>query len=201
MEDVHKLLNIGPINPIWILNKHAFFEDFVCVLQMIILTKIKNIDVGTGAQQQRQEVYWDRANISNPKVNRACAPLTANRISADCVQISLGPSIPYIPLGVYHTGGFNAMLITHLAPVFLSTLSLITLCTLSMSTLSYSWHFPSHLALVIHQLRAFGLSTTFEDSQTNPCTIKTKSPQWWWPGVGHQSWLADGKHVVPCCVR
>ena len=47
--------------------------------------------------------------MSNPKVNRGCAPLTANRTSADCVQISLGPSIPYIPLGVYHTGGFNAM--------------------------------------------------------------------------------------------
>ena len=52
----------------------------------------------------------DKANISNPKVNRGCAPLTANRISADCVQISLGPSIPYIPLGVYHTGGFNVIM-------------------------------------------------------------------------------------------
>ena len=57
--------------------------------------------------------YWgstaktgrDKANISNPKVNRGRAPVTANRISADCGQISLGPSIPYIPLGVYHTGG------------------------------------------------------------------------------------------------
>ena len=35
-----------------------FFEDFVCVLQMILLTKIKNIDVGPGAQQQRQEVGY-----------------------------------------------------------------------------------------------------------------------------------------------
>ena len=52
---------------------------------------------------------WDKANINNPKVSRGCAPLTANRTSADCVQISLGPSILYIPLGVYHTGGFNAM--------------------------------------------------------------------------------------------
>ena len=32
-----------------------FFE--VCVLQMIFLTKIKQIDVGTGVPQQRQEVY------------------------------------------------------------------------------------------------------------------------------------------------
>ena len=51
----------------------------------------------------------DKANISNPKVNRGCAPLTANRISADCVQISLEHSIPYIPLVVFHNGVFNAM--------------------------------------------------------------------------------------------
>ena len=51
----------------------------------------------------------DKANISNPTANRGCAPLTANRISADCVQISLGPSIPCIPLGVCHTEGLNAM--------------------------------------------------------------------------------------------
>ena len=51
----------------------------------------------------------DKANISYPKRKRGCAPLTANRTSADCVQISLGPSIPYIPLGVYRTGRFNAM--------------------------------------------------------------------------------------------
>ena len=34
-----------------------FLEDFVYVIQMILLTKIKNIEVGTGAQQQRREVY------------------------------------------------------------------------------------------------------------------------------------------------
>ena len=35
-----------------------FFEDFVCLIQMILLTKNKkNIEVGTGVQQQRQEVY------------------------------------------------------------------------------------------------------------------------------------------------
>ena len=60
MEDVHNLINIGPTNPIQILNQHEIFWrfcDFVCVIQMILLTKIKNIEVGTGAQQQRQEVY------------------------------------------------------------------------------------------------------------------------------------------------
>ena len=51
----------------------------------------------------------DKANKSSPKVYKGCPPLTSNRISADCVQISFGPSIQYIPLGVYHTGGINAM--------------------------------------------------------------------------------------------
>ena len=58
MEEVSNLINIGPTNPIQILNQHEFFfVDFVCVLQMILLTKMKNLDVGTGASQQRQEVY------------------------------------------------------------------------------------------------------------------------------------------------
>ena len=62
-----------------------------------------------GLNSKDRKSTRDKANISNPKVNRGCAPLTANRTSADCGQISLGPSIPYIPLGVYHAGGFNAM--------------------------------------------------------------------------------------------
>ena len=53
----------------------------------------------------------DKANIRNSKINIGCAPLTANRISADCVQISLEPSIPYIPLGVYHAGRFDAIIL------------------------------------------------------------------------------------------
>ena len=57
MEDVNKLLNIGPTNPIQIMNQYEILYDFVCVLQMILLTKITNLDVGTGARHQRQEVY------------------------------------------------------------------------------------------------------------------------------------------------
>ena len=64
---------------------------------------------GLGLNSKDRKSTRDKANISNPKVNRGCAPLTANCISADCVQISLGPSIPCNILGVYYTGGFNAM--------------------------------------------------------------------------------------------
>ena len=77
-----------------------FFEDFVCVLQMTFLTKIKKILMSVlGLNSKDRKSTRDKANISNPKVNRGCAPLTSNRISAECVQISLAPSIPYIPLG------------------------------------------------------------------------------------------------------
>ena len=87
-----------------------FIEDFVCVLQMILLTKMKNIVLLVlGLNSKDRKSTRDKANISYPKVNRGCTPLTANRTSADCVQISLGRSIPYIPLGVYRTGRFNAM--------------------------------------------------------------------------------------------
>ena len=54
MEDVPNLINICATNPIKVLNLHEFFEDFVCALEMIVWTKN---DVGTGAPQQRREVY------------------------------------------------------------------------------------------------------------------------------------------------
>ena len=52
----------------------------------------------------------DKANRGKPKVDRSCPPLTANRISADCMENTPGPSIQHIPLGVYHTGCFKAIL-------------------------------------------------------------------------------------------
>ena len=52
MEEVLNLIHICPIKPIQIFNLHDFFENFVCVLQMTLLTKIKkNLSVGTGAPQ------------------------------------------------------------------------------------------------------------------------------------------------------
>ena len=110
MEDVHNLLNIGPTNPIPILNQHEFFWRFCMCPSNDTFDKNKKIlmsVLGLNSKDRRSTRY--KANISNPKVNRCCAPLTANRTLADCVQISLVPSIPYIPLGVFHTAGFNAI--------------------------------------------------------------------------------------------
>ena len=58
MEDVHNLINIGPTNPIQILNQHEFFWRFcTCNSNDTFHKNKKNIEVGTGAQQQRQAVY------------------------------------------------------------------------------------------------------------------------------------------------
>ena len=62
-----------------------------------------------GPQRKDSKSTRDKVNISNPKVNRGCPSLTANCTLADCVRISLGPSIQSIPLRIYHTGGFNGM--------------------------------------------------------------------------------------------
>ena len=110
MEDVHNLINIGPTNPIQIWNQHEIFWRFCMCNSNDTLDKNKKYwSRYWGSTAKTGSLTRDKANISNPKVNRGCAPLTANRTSADCVQIALGPSIPYIPLGVYHTGRFNAM--------------------------------------------------------------------------------------------
>ena len=58
MEDVHNLINIGPTNPIQILNQLEIFWRFcMCNSNDTFDKNKKNIEVGTGAQQQRQEVY------------------------------------------------------------------------------------------------------------------------------------------------
>ena len=108
MEDVPNLINIGLTNPIQILNQHELFLRF-CLCPSNDSFDKKILISALGLNSKDRKSTRDEANISNPKVNRSCAPLTTNRISADCVQISLGPSIPYIPLGVYHTRGFNAI--------------------------------------------------------------------------------------------
>ena len=58
MEDVHNLINIGPTNPIQIFNQHEIFWRFcMCTSNDTFDKNKKNLEVGTWAQQQRQEVY------------------------------------------------------------------------------------------------------------------------------------------------
>ena len=58
MEDVHNLINFGPTNPIQILNQHEIFWRFcMCPSNDTFDKNKKNLEVGTWAQQQRQEVY------------------------------------------------------------------------------------------------------------------------------------------------
>ena len=67
-----------------------------------------------GLNSKDRKSTRDKANISNPKVNRGCAPLTANHISADCVQISLDiytiystDGLPYWGIQCYAFAYFN----------------------------------------------------------------------------------------------
>ena len=73
--------------------------------------KLRDRQLWTNQRQCRhtsQRVFvWER--LCTSIVTSPFGHLTANRISSDCVQISLGPSIPNIPPGFYHTGGFDAM--------------------------------------------------------------------------------------------
>ena len=68
----------------------------------------KNINVGTGLTWQNMKYSSDLANTGNPKVIRGSPQPTANCISADYVEITPITPAQHIPLGVYHTWGFNA---------------------------------------------------------------------------------------------
>ena len=61
MQAVHNLINIGPTNLIQNLNQHEMFWRFCMCLSNDTFDKIKNLEVDTGAQQQRQEVYWGQS--------------------------------------------------------------------------------------------------------------------------------------------
>ena len=50
---------------------------------------------------KHRKLSGDRANTGNPKVNRCCPSLTVNRHSANCVEITLGPSVQHNLLWVY----------------------------------------------------------------------------------------------------
>ena len=103
-------LRLEETRPLCIMARSTrIFFKILCVSFGWYFWQNKKFNVGTGAPYQRQDVYQDKTNIGNLKVNRGCPPLTASRTSADCFENSLGPSMQYIPLGVYHTGGFNAM--------------------------------------------------------------------------------------------
>ena len=57
MEDIHNLINIGPTNTTQIFNQHEMFLNIFYVSFKWSFWQKWHFDVGTGAQQQRQEVY------------------------------------------------------------------------------------------------------------------------------------------------
>ena len=100
MDDVSNFINICPANPIKVLNIHRF------LLWFCLYPSTNNFD-------KKWCWYWGPTaqagsivgiNIGDPKVIRTCQPYTANRTSADCVEITPVPSVQHIPPGVYHIG-------------------------------------------------------------------------------------------------
>ena len=112
------LINICPTKPIQVLNIHGIFRIFCfCPLNDIFdINEIKSMLV-VGPHGKDKKYSCDIANICNPNVNRGCPPLPANRTSADCVQITPGPSVQHIPLGIYHTGGLTEIQLNVLEPI------------------------------------------------------------------------------------
>ena len=88
MEDVPNFINIVPTNPIQILNQHENLWRFCMCPSNDTFDKIRKILMSVlGLNNKDRKSIRDKANISNPHVNRGCAPITANRTPADCVQI------------------------------------------------------------------------------------------------------------------
>ena len=97
----------------------------MCVLQMILLTKNnKKYMLELGPYRKDRKSTWDKTSMGDIKVNRGCTPFTANRTLADCVENYRWLSVQYIPLGLYHTGDFNAMYFIVVRPWLMSNISI-----------------------------------------------------------------------------
>ena len=134
----------------------------------------------------------DKANIPNPKVNRGCPPLTANRSSADCVQISLGHPIQYIPLRVYRTRGFNAIRLRGENEITLKYQGSCMYIMLPIYTYDNGNYSPPYLDVRTNSLR-IELPKSFHHTvgscySTAPNTVRTTSHKAWNPPVDYLSW-------------
>ena len=109
MEEVPNLINISPREPIQVLNLHGFLKILRLSFKWYFWQKWKIPMLVLESHTKDRKSTRDKENIGNPKVNRGYPPLTTNRISADCLENSLWASMRFIPQGVYHTEGFNAM--------------------------------------------------------------------------------------------
>ena len=54
--------------------------------------------------------YYRKKTYTQAQGKQKLSPLTANRILVDCAENIPGRSVHHIPLGVYHTGGLNALI-------------------------------------------------------------------------------------------
>ena len=104
-----QFINIYLTNAIQVLNLREFFRRYFCVHRTTFFIWIKKTGLVLDPREKDKKYPRDKANIDNPKVNRGCPSLTAIRTLAECMEITLGPSIQHILLGVYGTRSLNAM--------------------------------------------------------------------------------------------
>ena len=75
MEEVPNLINICPkhsnFKPTWIFSKNIFYVPF----KWYSWQKWKILMLVLGLNSKDRKSTWDKANISNPKINRDCPPL------------------------------------------------------------------------------------------------------------------------------
>ena len=108
IKDVSNFIKICSTNPIQVLNLQDISRRY-CLCPWNDIFHIKKSMLVLGPCHKDRKYPRGEANIGNPKVNRGCPSLTANCTLADCMEITLGPSIQHIPLAVYHTWGFNVV--------------------------------------------------------------------------------------------
>ena len=94
MEDVSHFIDICPTNSIQVLNLHEFLRFSLCPSNDIFDINKEKTMLELGPHGKDRKYSRDKAYIGNPKVNIGCSPLTANRTSADCVDIT--PMLPVV---------------------------------------------------------------------------------------------------------
>ena len=140
-----ELIYICLANPIQVLNLHGCFWRFsLCSSNDIFLYKWTKsmLVIGPQCKERKYSGVKTSTSIGNHKVNRDC-PSSQPTTPRQTVWTPR-PSMQHIPLGVYHTGGFNAMM--HIALLcFFGCGHMTSLCAF----MPYSYLFYSYFSDIL----------------------------------------------------
>ena len=114
MEDVPYFINICATISSQVLNLHDFFVDFdgsIQIMQRTLMTIFFMWVLGSSLNDRKSSK--DKSDIGNSKANIGWSQSIVNHTSAECVQISLGPSPRHIVIEHHLTGRVNVMMILY----------------------------------------------------------------------------------------